>query len=71
MSVPALKMDQQVDDDRVLFPTAVSEEVLVEARRKHAICRLFGSSSIFLSSESRIGDRPDLINILTNKAIEQ
>ncbi|XP_055775136.1 tetratricopeptide repeat protein 16 [Salvelinus fontinalis] len=70
MSVPALKMDQQVDDDRVLFPTAVSEEVLVEGRRKHAICRLFGSSSIFLSSESRRGDRPDLINILTKKAIE-
>ncbi|XP_035641044.1 tetratricopeptide repeat protein 16 isoform X1 [Oncorhynchus keta] len=70
MSVPALKMDQQVDDDTVLFPTAVSEEVLVEARRKHAICRLFGSSSIFLSSESRRGDRPDLVYILTNKAIE-
>ncbi|XP_041756647.1 tetratricopeptide repeat protein 16 isoform X2 [Coregonus clupeaformis] len=70
MAVPALKMDQQVDDDRDFFPTAVSDKVLVEARRKQAICRLFGSSSIFLSSECRRGDRSDLINVITNKAIE-
>lgn len=56
-----------------LFPTAVSEEELDEARRKSTLTQLFGSSKIFLAPGEKRPERPDLqgILIIQRRATEQ
>lgn len=60
------------DAEQSFFPTAVSEEELVEAKRKNSLKRLFGSSKIFLHTEKSC-QRPDLQGslIIQSKAAEQ
>ncbi|XP_046871578.1 tetratricopeptide repeat protein 16 [Hypomesus transpacificus] len=57
--------------DQGVFPTSLSEQELVEARRKSALSRILGSSCIFRTPENRI-ERPDLQAhlIIRNKANE-
>uniref|UniRef100_A0A668U5V1 Tetratricopeptide repeat domain 16 n=1 Tax=Oreochromis aureus TaxID=47969 RepID=A0A668U5V1_OREAU len=63
--------DDQTDAEQSFFPTAVSEEELVEAKRKSTLKRLFGSSKIFLHTEKSC-QRPDLQGslIIQSKAAE-
>ncbi|XP_012775776.1 tetratricopeptide repeat protein 16 isoform X8 [Maylandia zebra] len=63
--------DDQTDAEQSFFPTAVSEEELVEAKRKNSLKRLFGSSKIFLHTEKSC-QRPDLQGslIIQSKAAE-
>ncbi|XP_026199471.1 tetratricopeptide repeat protein 16 isoform X2 [Anabas testudineus] len=65
------KNDQTVEEQS-LFPTAVSEEDLDEARRKSTLKRLFGSSKIFLAPGEKRPERPDLqgSTIIQTKATE-
>ncbi|XP_034727076.1 tetratricopeptide repeat protein 16 [Etheostoma cragini] len=47
-------------EEQSLFPTALSEEELEEARRKSTFKQLFGSSKIFLAPGEKRPQRPDL-----------
>ncbi|XP_078107627.1 tetratricopeptide repeat protein 16-like isoform X2 [Sander vitreus] len=59
-------------EEQSLFPTAVSEEKLDEARRKSTFKQLFGSSKIFLAPGEKRPQRPDLQGslIIQRKAAE-
>ncbi|XP_037633814.1 tetratricopeptide repeat protein 16 isoform X1 [Sebastes umbrosus] len=64
--------EQKQAEEQSLFPTAVSEEELDEARRKSSFRQLFGSSKIFLAPAEKRLQRPDLQGslILRSKAAE-
>ncbi|XP_019907796.2 tetratricopeptide repeat protein 16 isoform X2 [Esox lucius] len=68
MAVPVLKMDKQVDDAMGWFPTTVSKELLLEARRKRIIGGI-GSSSNF-PTPGRTENHPEFISCIKNKAVE-
>ncbi|XP_032371243.1 tetratricopeptide repeat protein 16 [Etheostoma spectabile] len=59
-------------EEQSVFPTAVSEEELEEARRKSTFKQLFGSSKIFLAPAEKRPQRPDLQGnlIIQRKAAE-
>ncbi|KAM7391049.1 hypothetical protein PAMP_021766 [Pampus punctatissimus] len=59
MDTSEKKHEQTQVEEQRLFPTAVSEEELDEARRKSTFKLLFGSSKIFLAGE-KCPQRPDL-----------
>ncbi|XP_053180845.1 tetratricopeptide repeat protein 16-like, partial [Scomber japonicus] len=62
---------KETAEEQSLFPTAVSEEELDEAKRKNTFKELFGSSKIFLEGE-KPPPRPDLQGslIIQNKAAQ-
>uniref|UniRef100_UPI003AAEF017 tetratricopeptide repeat protein 16 n=1 Tax=Centroberyx gerrardi TaxID=166262 RepID=UPI003AAEF017 len=66
-----LNFHQQAEDQSV-FPTAVSEEDLEEARRESTLKQLFGSSRIFLAPGEKRPERADLQGnlIIQSKASE-
>ena len=66
-------MVHQQGEGQSLFPTAVSEEELDEARRKSTFERLFGSSKISLAQGEKHSQRPDPQGslIIQSKAAEQ
>ncbi|KAG7232420.1 hypothetical protein INR49_008883 [Caranx melampygus] len=66
------RRSDQTTEEQCLFPTAVSEEELQEARRKSMFKQLFGSSQIFLVAGEKRPPRPDLQAslIIQSKAAE-
>ncbi|XP_056231829.1 tetratricopeptide repeat protein 16-like [Seriola aureovittata] len=56
----SVERKDQTAEEQSLFPTAVSEEELDEARRKSSFKQLFGSSKIFLAPGEKRPYRPDL-----------
>ncbi|XP_042276290.1 tetratricopeptide repeat protein 16 isoform X2 [Thunnus maccoyii] len=71
MDTSEKRNEQTQVEEQSLFPTAVSEEELDEARRKNTFKQLFGSSKIFLAGEKH-PQRPDLQGslIIQNKAAQ-
>ncbi|XP_022623848.1 tetratricopeptide repeat protein 16 [Seriola dumerili] len=72
MDTSVERKDQTQAEEQSLFPTAVSEEELDEARRKSSFKQLFGSSKIFLAPGEKRPHRPDLQGslIIQSKAAE-
>ncbi|XP_026177903.1 tetratricopeptide repeat protein 16 isoform X2 [Mastacembelus armatus] len=64
--------NHQTAEEQSLFPTAVSEEELDEARRKNTFKQLFGSSKVFLVPGENRAQRPGLQGslIVQSKAAE-
>ncbi|CAK6976181.1 tetratricopeptide repeat protein 16-like%2C partial [Scomber scombrus] len=67
----AVTAQRHIAEEQSLFPTAVSEKELDEAKRKNTFKELFGSSKIFLEGE-KPPQRPDLQGglIIQNKAAQ-
>ncbi|XP_047446944.1 tetratricopeptide repeat protein 16 [Mugil cephalus] len=63
---------EETNNPASLFPTAVSEEQLEEARRKITIKQVFGSSKIFTTHSEKCPPRPHLQGslIIQNKVAE-
>ncbi|XP_071339987.1 tetratricopeptide repeat protein 16 isoform X2 [Trachinotus anak] len=68
----SVERNDQTAEEQSLFPTAVSEEELTEAKRKSTFKQLFGSSKIFLAPGEKRPQRPDLQGslIIQSKAAE-
>ncbi|KAL7392195.1 hypothetical protein ABVT39_020939 [Epinephelus coioides] len=72
MDTPEQRHNETQAEEQSLFPTAVSEEELDEARRKSTFKQLFGSRKILLAPGEKRPQRPELQGslIIQSKAAE-